>query len=144
MGTHPIFESDFDCLTVFRKRMFRLVRQSTRALTTINKAARVSMLNPAKVNAVSVRFMDPRPLTITEVSDRVFYVLSVFDKIDTEKLSLDCRFDKDLGLDSLDTTEIALQLEREFQYEITVEQMDLLLTPREIIDFLCDMMDINH
>lgn len=37
-----------------------------------------------------------------EVSDRVFYCLSCFDKIDTEKLSLDSRFDKDLGLDSLD------------------------------------------
>ena len=42
----------------------------------------------------SVRFMSPNPVTIQEVADRVNYVLSTFDKIDTEKLNLDCRFDK--------------------------------------------------
>ena len=42
----------------------------------------------------SVRYMSPNPVTIQEVADRVNYVLSTFDKIDTEKLNLDCRFDK--------------------------------------------------
>ena len=38
--------------------------------------------------------MSPAPASVNEVADRVFYVLSTFDKIDTEKLALDCRFDK--------------------------------------------------
>ena len=42
----------------------------------------------------------------------------------------------------LDTTEINIMLEDEFLVEITVEQADYLLTPRELIDFLCDRMDI--
>ena len=49
-----------------------------------------------KVNApaVPVRFFSPTPTAIQEVADRIFYILSLFDKIDQEKLSLDCRFDK--------------------------------------------------
>merc|ERR1712189_53899 len=138
MGTHPIFESDFDCLTDPTK-MLPLVRQSVHALTMV--VGRRAMLAPVvQGNMInSVRYMSPNPVTIQEVADRVNYVLSTFDKIDTEKLNLDCRFDKDLGLDSLDATEIALNIEREFGMEITVEQMDLLLTPREVIDFICDV-----
>merc|ERR1712189_3785 len=148
MGTHPIFESDFDCLTEFKPsdptKMLPLVRQSVRALTMV--VGRRAMLAPVvQGNMInSVRYMSPNPVTIQEVADRVNYVLSTFDKIDTEKLNLDCRFDKDLGLDSLDATEIALNIEREFGMEITVEQMDLLLTPREVIDFICDVFDVNH
>merc|ERR1712189_122322 len=118
MGTHPIFESDFDCLTDPTK-MLPLVHQSVRALTMV--VGRRAMLAPVVQG------------------NMINSVLSTFDKIDTEKLNLDCRFDKDLGLDSLDATEIALNIEREFGMEITVEQMDLLLTPREVIDFICDV-----
>lgn len=115
----------------------------SRALSSVS---RQTILAPLKVNApaVPVRFFSPTPTAIQEVADRVFYILSLFDKIDQEKLSLDCRFDKDLGLDSLDTTEIAMAVEDEFHLEIPVETMDLLLTPRELIDHLCDNFDINH
>ena len=44
--------------------------------------------------AVPVRFFSPTPTAIQEVADRIFYILSLFDKIDQEKLALDCRFDK--------------------------------------------------
>merc|ERR1712228_875099 len=141
MGTHPIFESDFDCLTDCCE-MFKLVRTTARALSTAGRAP--ALLQPARIAIPAVRFVSPTAKTIQEVSDRVFYVLSTFDKIDTNKLSLDCRFDKDLGLDSLDTTEICIHLEDEFLIEITVEQADYLLTPREMIDFLCDRLDIIH
>merc|ERR1712050_579342 len=140
MGTHPIFESDFDCLTDFVKMFSKIVRTTIRSLSTATRSA--ALLQPARLTAPSVRFVSPAPKTIQEVSDIVFYVLSTFDKIDTDKLSLDVRFDKDLGLDSLDTTEICMHGEDEFLIEITVEQADYLLTPREMIDFLCDRMDI--
>merc|ERR1712037_725273 len=108
MGTHPIFESDFDCLTA--ARMFKVVRTATRNLSL---AARASMLSRqvavAQVPKVSVRFVSPMATSIQEVSDRVFYVLSCFDKIDQSKLSLDSRFDKDLGLDSLDPPKFAFR-----------------------------------
>jgi len=121
-------------------RMFKLVKTCSRALSTAVRTQ--ALLQPTRLTPVSMRFVSPAPKTIQEVSDRVFYCLSCFDKIDTEKLSLDARFDKDLGLDSLDTTEITIILEDEFLVEITVEQADYLLTPRELIDFLCDRMDI--
>ena len=56
----------------------------------------VQLLPKIQVNvpAVPVRFFSPTPTAIQEVADRIFYILSLFDKIDQEKLSLDCRFDK--------------------------------------------------
>ncbi|CAG5098303.1 Oidioi.mRNA.OKI2018_I69.XSR.g15545.t1.cds [Oikopleura dioica] len=125
--------------------MFKVVRTAARGLSV---SARASMLSRqavvAQIPKVSVRFVSPMATSIQEVSDRVFYVLSCFDKIDQSKLSLDSRFDKDLGLDSLDTTEICLQIEEEFILEISVEQADYLLTPREMIDYICDRLDIIH
>lgn len=118
----------------------KILRQTVRTLSTASR--RPALLQPTRMMIPTVRFVSPAAKTIQEVSDRVFYVLSTFDKIDTDKLHLDCRFDKDLGLDSLDTTEICMHVEDEFLIEITVEQADYLLTPREMIDFLCDRMDI--
>merc|ERR1712227_1072887 len=136
MGTHPIFESDFDCLTADSDWiMFKLVRVGSRALSTSLRSRAMLQVSPVAAPVVQQRHVSPTPKTIQEVADRVFYVLSLFDKMDT-------RFDKDLGLDSLDTTEICMHLEDEFLIEITVEQADYLLTPREMIDFLCDKMDI--
>ena len=77
----------------------KIVRTTLRSLSTATRSA--ALLQPARMTQPSVRFVSPAPKTIQEVSDRVFYVLSTFDKIDTDKLSLDVRFDKDLGLDSL-------------------------------------------
>ena len=81
--------------------MFKLVRVASRALSTSLRSS--AMLQPARLAApvIQQRFVSPTPKTIQEVSDRVFYVLSLFDKIDTSKLEMDVRFDKDLGLDSL-------------------------------------------
>ena len=67
--------------------MFKLVRTTLRTLSTASRVP--AMLQPARMTAPSVRFVSPAPKCIQEVSDRVFYVLSTFDKIDTDKLNLD-------------------------------------------------------
>ena len=44
------------------------------------------------------------------VEDRIMLILSVFDKIDATKLTMDSDFFKDLGLDSLDFVEVVQTL----------------------------------
>ncbi|XP_010544550.1 PREDICTED: acyl carrier protein 1, mitochondrial-like [Tarenaya hassleriana] len=57
-------------------------------------------------------------LTKQEVVDRVLDVVKSYPKVDPAKVTLDVHFQKDLGLDSLDTVEIVMALEEEFKLEI--------------------------
>ncbi|NXY92170.1 ACPM protein, partial [Alcedo cyanopectus] len=59
------------------------------------------------------RFSDLPPLTLSDIKDRVLYVLKLYDKIDPEKAT-ESHFMKDLGLDSLDQVEIIMAMEDEF------------------------------
>merc|ERR1712139_267637 len=146
MGTHPIFESDFDCLTDKFRMFSRLNRVALQGVRSLSAPRNRLLLRPNKLAVVSSVRFNPTfyPESIQEAADRVFYILMLFDKIDQSKLHQDVRFDKDLGLDSLDMVEVCVALENEFNCEITVETMDLLLTPREIIDFLADLFSLNH
>ncbi|XP_010524452.1 PREDICTED: acyl carrier protein 1, mitochondrial-like [Tarenaya hassleriana] len=53
-----------------------------------------------------------------EVVDRVLDVVKSYPKVDPVKVTPDVHFQKDLGLDSLDTVEIVMALEEEFKLEI--------------------------
>ncbi|EPB67809.1 hypothetical protein ANCCEY_13102 [Ancylostoma ceylanicum] len=54
------------------------------------------------------------PLTKKTLEDRIILVLSLYDKIDPKKLTMDSDFSKDLGLDSLDHVEMIMAMEEEF------------------------------
>jgi NADH dehydrogenase (ubiquinone) 1 alpha/beta subcomplex 1 len=76
------------------------------------------------------------------VRERILLVLSLYDKIDAEKLTLDSNFFTDLGLDSLDFVEVIMALEDEFLFEIPDGDMDRLKTPRDIYQYICDREDV--
>ncbi|VFQ85929.1 unnamed protein product [Cuscuta campestris] len=57
-------------------------------------------------------------LSKEQVSDRVLDVIKNYPKVDPSKVTPDVHFEKDLGLDSLDTVEIVMALEEEFKLEI--------------------------
>ncbi|PIN05420.1 Acyl carrier protein/NADH-ubiquinone oxidoreductase, NDUFAB1/SDAP subunit [Handroanthus impetiginosus] len=59
-----------------------------------------------------------------EVIDRVLDVVKSFPKVDPSKVTPDVHFQKDLGLDSLDTVEIVMALEEEFKLEIPDKEAD--------------------
>ncbi|KAL6964911.1 Acyl carrier protein 1, mitochondrial [Sarracenia purpurea var. burkii] len=63
-------------------------------------------------------------LTKEQVIDRVLDVVKSFPKIDPSKVTPDVHFQKDLGLDSLDTVEIVMALEEEFKLEIPDKEAD--------------------
>ena len=59
-----------------------------------------------------------------QVIDRVLEVVKCHPKIDPSKVTPEVHFQKDLGLDSLDTVEIVMALEEEFKLEIPDKEAD--------------------
>ncbi|KAF7094516.1 hypothetical protein CFC21_096819 [Triticum aestivum] len=57
-------------------------------------------------------------LTRDEVVGRVLDVLKCHPKVDPSKVTPEAHFEKDLGLDSLDTVEVVMAIEEEFKLEI--------------------------
>ena len=57
-------------------------------------------------------------LTRDEVLDRVLDVLKSHPKVDPSKVTPEAHFEKDLGLDSMDTVEVVMAIEEEFKLEI--------------------------
>ena len=63
-------------------------------------------------------------LTRDEVLDRVLDVLKSHPKVDPSKVTPEAHFEKDLGLDSLDTVEVVMAIEEEFKLEIPDGEAD--------------------
>ncbi|KAK4476464.1 hypothetical protein RD792_005750 [Penstemon davidsonii] len=59
-----------------------------------------------------------------EVADRVLDVIKSYPKVDPSKVTPDVHFQKDLGLDSLDSVEIVMALEEEFKLDIPDKEAD--------------------
>uniref|UniRef100_A0A914PTZ1 Acyl carrier protein n=1 Tax=Panagrolaimus davidi TaxID=227884 RepID=A0A914PTZ1_9BILA len=83
-----------------------------------------------------------QPLSIKTVEERIKLVLSLYDKIDPNKLTMDSDFFKDLGLDSLDHVEVIMAIEDEFGFEIPDGDSDRLKTPKDIFRYICDKEDV--
>ena len=62
----------------------------------------------------------------------------IIDKLSIEesKITLEARFIEDLGADSLDTVELIMQFEEEFDIEISDEDAEKLITVGSSIDYI--------
>ncbi|XP_032812082.2 acyl carrier protein, mitochondrial [Petromyzon marinus] len=94
-------------------------------------------------SAQSLRgYCDAPPLTLHFITERVMYVLNLYDKIDPQKLKLESHFMKDLGLDSLDQVEVIMAMEDEFGFEIPDVDGEQLLTPQDLINYIANKRDV--
>lgn len=131
--------------------LFRVVPISARLSIRDNKVHRFGQGPFAKVDLHqssclkifstqmgSKRWAHNMPLTYDFARERIMLVLRLFDKIDGEKITLDSHFVDDLGLDSLDHTEIIMMMEDEFLFEIPDKDAEKLLTPRDILRYITD------
>ncbi|XP_043713625.1 acyl carrier protein 1, mitochondrial-like [Telopea speciosissima] len=73
-----------------------------------------------------------------EVIERVLDVVKCFPKVDPSKVTLDVHFEKDLGLDSLDTVEIVMALEEEFKLEIPDTEVDKINSCPLAIEYIAN------
>ncbi|KAJ8491498.1 hypothetical protein OPV22_013219 [Ensete ventricosum] len=82
-------------------------------------------------NEVMGSFLDK-----SEVADRIITVVKNFQKVDPSKVTPNAHFQKDLGLDSLDTVEIVMALEEEFGFEIPDNEADKIDSINVAVDFI--------
>ncbi|EPS72173.1 acyl carrier protein [Genlisea aurea] len=95
--------------------------------------------NSKWIRITSVRSMSSHGddhLDKQQVVDRVLDVIKCYPKVDPSKVTPDVHFQKDLGLDSLDTVEIVMALEEEFKLEIPDQEADKIDSCSLAIDYI--------
>ncbi|CCE83281.1 Piso0_003853 [Millerozyma farinosa CBS 7064] len=108
--------------------MFRSVLRSAR-FTAPRVQSSIRVVNP-------IRFYAVAPVSKDEVTARAFEALKTVSAVQESKLSLDASFQKDLGLDSLDTVEALVALEEEFDLEIPDKISDEIRTVGEAVNYI--------
>lgn len=98
-------------------------------------ASRLAVRSVAR-NFAPVRFYAVAPITKEEVTTRAFEALKTVASLQESKLTVDASFQKDLGLDSLDTVEALVALEEEFDLEIPDKISDEIKTVGEAINYI--------
>merc|ERR550514_779004 len=67
---------------------------------------------------------------------RVLEVIKHFREVDPSKVDMESDFVRDLGLDSLDTVELVLALEDEFNIEIPEQDAEKITKASEAISYI--------
>jgi len=71
-----------------------------------------------------------------EIRNRLYRTLNYIEKVDKSKISEEADFIQDLGLDSLDSVEVVMMIEDEFDFRIPDEVLTQLNTVRDCIDYI--------
>lgn len=75
-------------------------------------------------------------LSRDEIKRKLLNVLRNYDKVEAAKLTMECDFNKDLGLDSLDVVEVVMAVEEEFDMEIPDSAADKMTSPQDVADYI--------
>ncbi|CAL8305390.1 unnamed protein product [Merluccius merluccius] len=122
------------------------VAASHRLFSLVSNVERTRWLQQSRVSMVGVvscrQYGDLPPLTLGTITDRVMYVLKLYDKVNPEKLETTSHFMKDLGLDSLDQVEIIMAMEDEFGFEIPDADGEKLMSPNDVVKYIADKKDV--
>ncbi len=76
---------------------------------------------------------------MSDVADRVKKIVVEHLGVDEAKVAEDASFIDDLGADSLDTVELVMAFEEEFDIEIPDDAAEKISTVKDAIDFISDM-----
>ncbi len=75
-------------------------------------------------------------LDVQEIEDKVITIVSVQMGVDKAEISRETSFVNDLNADSLDTVELVMELEDEFEMSIPDEDAVKLQTVGQAIDYI--------
>lgn len=73
---------------------------------------------------------------VASVEERVIEIVAEQLGVDKEKITRDTHFVNDLGADSLDTVELVMALEEEFECEIPDEEAEKITSVQQAIDYI--------
>lgn len=77
-------------------------------------------------------------MEITEIEQRIKKIVAEQLGVNESEVKNESSFVNDLGADSLDTVELVMALEEEFECEIPDEQAEKINTVQEAIDFVAN------
>jgi acyl carrier protein len=73
---------------------------------------------------------------MSSIEDRVKKIIVEQLSVKEEQVKNDSKFVEDLGADSLDTVELVMQLEEEFECDIPDEKAAEIATVQDVIDYV--------
>ncbi len=73
---------------------------------------------------------------MSDISEKISELIADKLGVESSKINNDAKFVEDLGADSLDTVELIMQLEDEFNLEIPDEEAEKLTTVGLVIDYI--------
>ena len=71
-----------------------------------------------------------------EILEKVCSIVSEQLSVETGEVKSDSNFQNDLGADSLDTVELIMQFEEEFEIEIPDEDAEKIMSVGQAIDYI--------
>jgi len=71
-----------------------------------------------------------------ELEKKVFELISNAAAVTADRVKPESKIEDDLGIDSIDTVELALFLEDEFDIEINDEDFNKIKTVQDVIDYM--------
>ena len=77
---------------------------------------------------------------MSDVADRIKNIIAEHLGVDADKVSDSASFIDDLGADSLDTVELVMRFEEEFECEIPDDAAEKILTVKDAVDFLASQV----
>ncbi|MBA7679906.1 Acyl carrier protein [subsurface metagenome] len=80
-------------------------------------------------------------MTKDEILKKVKEITSEQLGVDEAQITLDAKFVDDLGADSLDTVELVMALEEEFDLEISDEDAEKLVNVQKAVDYIEDHLE---
>ncbi len=80
--------------------------------------------------------MAEEQVVMSSIEERVKDIVVEQLGLEREKVSLESKFSDDLGADSLDTVELVMALEEEFDIEIPDEEAEKITTLREAVSYV--------
>lgn len=78
---------------------------------------------------------------MSDTADRVREIIADELGVEMDKVTADAAFVEDLGADSLDTVELVMRFEEEFEVEIPDEDAEKMLTVGDAIRYLGEQQD---
>lgn len=100
------------------------------------KTVLLALVASASAFAPASRFVARPSLALFSVEDKVKEIIVEQLGVDADKVVPSASFIDDLGADSLDTVELIMALEEEFDGEIPEEEAAKIATVQDAIDFV--------
>ena len=73
---------------------------------------------------------------MSEIEQRVKKIIAEQLSVSEEQITPEASFVEDLGADSLDTVELVMALEEEFEIDIPDEEAEKIVTFRDVLEYI--------